>query len=241
MNATGGPFECAIRNFGQLRHSRASWALGGLVIVVQVIVAAAGGLERVPAWYETLGLSRQGFMTGKVWQPFSYGLLHGAWWHAGLNAVFLLLIGSRIEHAAGPAMLVKTVVAGVFVGGVFHLLAGSGLLVGLSGGCLALLILLITLSPQSRMFPLPVSGRSLGIGIMLAEGILALMDPALGVPWLSGMGKSLVENGQASLFKIGHACHFGGGMAGWLCGRWILRPRVTLDRLRRDRARREAD
>jgi hypothetical protein len=39
---------------------------------------------------------------------------------------------------------------------------------------------------------------------------------------------------------MGHACHFGGGMAGWLFGRWLLRPRISLERLRRDRERREA-
>jgi membrane associated rhomboid family serine protease len=37
---------------------------------------------------------------------------------------------------------------------------------------------------------------------------------------------------------MGHACHFGGALAGWLYGRWMLRQRVTLEKLRRDRARR---
>ena len=31
----------------------------------------------------------------------------------------------------------------------------------------------------------------------------------------------------------------GGGLAGWWYGRWLLRPRVTLASLRRDRERRE--
>jgi membrane associated rhomboid family serine protease len=96
-----------------------------------------------------------------------------------------------------------------------------------------------TLSPQSRMLPLPVSGRSLGIGVILAELILALADPALGVPGFRQVGDWLVRNGMGHWFQMGHACHFGGGVAGWLFGRWLLRPRITLERLRRDRERRE--
>jgi membrane associated rhomboid family serine protease len=240
MRTNGGPLDNAGRNLAQLRHSPASWTLFGLVMAIHGLVAMAGEVF-VDGLYGNLGLSREGFLSGKAWQLFSYGLLHGGWWHAGLNALFVLLIGSRIEHATGPGMLVKTVVAGVLGGGALHLLLGSGLLVGLSGGCLAILLLLVTLSPQSRMMPLQVSGRNLGIGILLAELILALIDPALGIPWMSGLGDKLVQNGLGAWFQMGHACHVGGGLAGWLCGCWILRPRVTLERLRRDRARREAE
>jgi membrane associated rhomboid family serine protease len=116
---------------------------------------------------------------------------------------------------------------------------GDGLLVGCSGGCMALLLLLATLSPQSRMLPLPVSARSLGLGVMAAALVLALALPKLGVPGLSTIGRTLAAHGMAGWFEIGHACHFGGGLAGWLIGRWILRPRVSLARLRRERARRE--
>jgi membrane associated rhomboid family serine protease len=54
------------------------------------------------------------------------------------------------------------------------------------------------------------------------------------------LGEMLEGNGMASLFQIGHACHLGGGLAGWMLGRWILRPRITKKRLRRDRERQEA-
>ena len=67
-----------------------------------------------------------------------------------------------------------------------------------------------------------------------------LLDPRLQIPGLSGLGRELVEHGFGSWFQLGHACHFGGGVAGWLLGRWLLRPRTTLKRLRRDRERREA-
>jgi len=193
----------------------------------------------------TFGLSREGVLSGKIWQIFTYGFLHGGWWHAGLNALFVLLVGSRIEHMAGRAVLVKAVMLGVLGGGIGHLMLAPGgehapLLVGLSGGCIGLLLLLTTLSPQSRMMPLPVSGKSLGLGILFAELFLALVDPGLRLPGFEIFGKFLVSHGMGSWFELGHACHFGGGIGGWLLGRWLLRPRITLERLRRDRERREA-
>lgn len=240
MHASGGSFSNAARNLGQIARSPVSLAFFAVVMLVQMFVSAKGGPDFVSAWYENLGLSRGGFLSGKVWQVLSYGLLHGGWWHAGLNALFVLLVGSRIEHMAGRPAMARVIVLGILGGGVAHLVLGAGLLVGMSGGCVALLLCLTTLSPQSRMFPLPVSGRSLGLGILIAELILALIDPAVKLPGLSLIGRWMVDHGMESCFRMGHACHFGGGMAGWACGRWILRPRVTLDRLRRDRARREA-
>ena len=159
--------------------------------------------------------------------------------------VVLLLIGARIENMTDCATLMRAIIFGIVGGALGHLAlapgaAGSPLLVGLSGGCLGLLILLTTLSPQSRMMPIPVSGKSLGLGILAAELTLALCNPALGTPGFSTMGKWMVNHGMGGWFDMGHACHFGGGMAGWLFGRWLLRPRVSLGRLRRDRERREA-
>jgi len=240
MHASGGPFSNAARNLGQIASSPVSLAFFAVVLLVQCVVSARGGPEFVGSWYENLGLSRGGFLSGKIWQVLSYGLLHGGWWHAGLNALFVLMIGSRIEHIAGRLAMARVTVLGILGGGVAHLILGAGLLVGMSGGCVALLLCLTTLSPQSRMFPLPVSGRSLGLGILIAELMLALIDPAAKLPGFAWMGQGLVDQGMGSCFLMGHACHFGGGVAGWACGRWILRPRVTLDRLRRDRARREA-
>lgn len=206
-----------------------------------MIVSLRGGPDACVPFFLNLGLSREGFLSGKIWQIGSYGFLHGGWVHVGLNALFLFVIGSRVEHMAGRAAMMGALFAGIVGGGACHLLLGSGLLVGISGACIALLLLLTTLSPESRMFPLPVSGKSLGLGILLAALFLTLVNPSLKLPGFAGIGKFLIEQGMDSLFQLGHACHLGGGLAGWLCGRWILRPRVTLDRLRRERAQREAE
>ncbi|MDP3850252.1 MAG: rhomboid family intramembrane serine protease [Luteolibacter sp.] len=241
MDTSGSPFSNAGRHLRRILYSPASWLWVVVVMAIQIRVAARGGPEDLGWCFENFGLSRDGLRAGKIWQIGSYGLLHGAWWHAALNGLIVLVIGSRVEHMAGRPALMRTMAAGVLAGGLCHVWFGAGLLVGLSGGCLALLLLLTTLSPQSRMFPLPVSGKSLGFGILAAALILALMNPDLDLPGFSAAGRALVDQGMGSWFQIGHACHFGGGLAGWLYGRWMLRPRVTLDSLRRDRARREAE
>lgn len=240
MNASVGPFSNAARNLAQIGRSGACWTCVAVVAAVFLLVDLRSASASVNAWYETFGLSREGFFDGKLWQLATHGLLHGSWLHVGLNSLFILLIGSRIEHMTGAPVFWRTMAAGVLGGGVGHLLLGAGLLVGLSGGCMALLLLLTTLSPQSRMMPIPVSARSLGLGVMIAETILTLIHPALGLPGLAAIGQALTDAGFGSWFQLGHACHVGGGLAGWLVGRWILRPRVSLESLRRERARREA-
>ena len=229
-----------MRTASSLRRAPASLALSALILVIHLLAVTAGGADLPAAWYETCGLSRAGLLAGQLWQLLSYGLLHGSWWHVGLNAVFVLAVGSRIEAIIGSLAMVGTTLAGVLGGGLLHLLLGRGLLVGVSGGGVALLLLLTTLSPQSRMFPLPVSAKSLGLGIMTAELLLAVGDPALGWPVISAPARWLAGHGITGWHHVGHACHFGGGLAGWLYGCWLLRARVTLEQLRRDRARRES-
>lgn len=248
MTSTGARLSNAARNLRQIGNSPVSWAIVGVILAIQLVVMLAGGQDVQPArtWFEFLGLNRHGILSGKVWQIATYGVLHGAWWHAGINAILVLLVGSRIEHMAGRGVLVKAALLGVVLGGIFQTMVGPGgqnapILIGFSGGFTALLLLLTTLSPQSRMMPLPVSGKSLGLGILASALILSLADPVAGIPGFSRFGIWLVGHGFEDLFVMGHACHFGGGLAGWLFGRWLLRPRISLQSLRRDRERREAN
>jgi membrane associated rhomboid family serine protease len=247
MKATAGYHSTVVSHLRQMVHARASWMVVGVLLGIHMAVTVLGGLDLRAARpiYEGMGLNLEGILAGKWWQILSYGLLHGSWWHVALNAVFVLLVGSRIEHMVGWRRMLTTAGLGVLGGAIGHLLLAAGgqgapLLVGFSGGCIALLLMLTTLSPQSRMMPLPISGRSLGLGVLITALILALIHPALNLPGFSVVGEMLEARGMGSWFEMGHACHFGGGMAGWLFGRWLLRPRITLDRLRADRERREA-
>ena len=238
MNASARAFPDAFLHLRRIPQARVSLGVAGLLLGIHTLVVATGGVAAHGAWFARLGLERQEFLAGEVWRLVSYAFLHGSWLHVGLNAAWVVGVGSRIESMAGHGAALRAMAAGLLCGGLFHVLLAPGVLVGFSGAAVALLLVLVTLSPDSRMFPLPLSGKSLGIGIMLAELMFALMHPALGVPGLSQLGKQMESAGD--WFHIGHACHFGGGLAGWLFGRWLLRPRVSLARLRRVRARNEA-
>ena len=248
MKSNGGLFANLADRFRQVVRSPACWGFVVLTGMIHCCVERMGGPGQMPmsALYLKFGLSREGFLEGNVWSLLTYGLLHGSWWHWAMNALFVVFVGSRIEHVAGAAVMATAVLLGVIGGGICHLLLAPGngsahVLVGLSGGCLALLLLITTLSPESRMMPLPISGRSLGLGLIFASLLLTFANVALGKHEFSEWGKFLIRHGLGDLLKMGHACHLGGALAGWLYGRWLLRPRITLKRLRAERSRREAD
>ena len=241
MNPGGDLTEALAR---PLRSARLSYAVAGAILGLWAAVEATGGPDAASGAYRMFGLSREGFFSGDLWELLTYALLHGSWLHVLTNALLLVMLGGRIERILGWRPALKILTGGVALGGVFHLLlapdgAGSEILVGASGGVMAWLLALTTLSPESRMWPLPVSGRNVGLGLLIGSGLLALCHPALGIPGLSALGRWATNAGLASLVGVGHACHLGGGIAGWLAGRWILRPRLTKADLVRARARRE--
>jgi membrane associated rhomboid family serine protease len=233
--------------FGQagskLKGATGAWLVALLLLVAHGLVEWQGFPVNV-RWHLAFGLNREVFW-GEPWRVGTYAFLHGNWLHVLLNAAAVVLFGAGVQHVVGLKGFLKVTLVGILGGAFGHLALSAGgpdasLLVGFSAACVGLLIFTTTLSPESRMWPIPVSGRSLGLGILVAEFLLALMDPRLGIPGMELLGRGLVEAGMGSWFLIGHACHFGGGLAGWLMARWLLRGRVTLDRLRRERARREA-
>jgi len=235
--------QMVAEGLSKVARARVVLGLVGLLVAVHGLAVWAGFPDD-GGWHLALGLSRETVAAGP-WRCFTYAWLHGGWPHLALNAVFLLLIGAGVERVCGRMGLLRITLAGVLGGAVGHLLLGGTgeglpLLVGFSGACMALLLHTTTVSPDSTMWPVPLSGRSVGCGILLAEGLLALLNPQLGLPVLAAAGGWLERMGLGSWFTVGHACHLGGGVAGWLMARWQLRNRVTLERLRLERARREA-
>lgn len=222
--------------------------LVGVMVVVFAIIARAGGVAEFPWPFENLGVSWDGVSNGRVWQLFTYGLLHGNWLHLWMNVLMLWLVGGRVAHILGWRKWTEIVLLGVLAGGLLHGLTGAVLvasgheesyLVGVSGACFGLLVALTTLSPESRMWPIPVSGKNLGLGLIVAELCLWLMQPELGLPGFSQMGGVMVGVGGAGLFKISHACHFGGAVSGWWCARALLVSPPSLEDLQKERATRE--
>ena len=224
-----------------------------VLLVVHAVVVIRGGATALVAggFYESVGLSRPGVLAGKGWQFLTYLFFHGSWPHVLLNCMVIYLIGGRVLHILGARAFTRIFFGGALGGGLLHVLLspvyplGEGVtplhppLVGASGGMMALLMALVSLSPDSRMWPLMVSGKNLGRGLMFATLILFLLTPGLKIPVLGAVGEWLAfSSGMAPLFKASHICHLGGGVIGMLYAHRLLRP-VSLKDLQRDRKRRE--
>ena len=224
-----------------------------VLLAVHVAVVVGGGETALVAggFYESVGLSRPGVLAGKGWQFLTYPFFHGNWPHLLLNWMVIYMIGGRVLHILGARAFTRIFFGGAVGGGLLHVLLfpsyplGEAItpphlpLVGASGGMMALLIVLVSLSPDSRMWPLMVSGRNLGRGLMFSTLILFLLTPGLKIPILKAAGEWLAgSGGMAPLFQASHICHFGGGLVGMLYAHRLLRP-VSLKHLQRDRKRRE--
>lgn len=211
-----------------LRGAKLCWLLVFAICVVYggMCFASDASLDWI---FATFGLSREGLLRGQVWQLVSHAFLHGNILHLAINALGLLLIGSRVERIGGTAAVAKVLLAGVLLGGLVQVIAAPAphrdfQLVGISGGFTALLLWLTTVSPESRMMPLPISAKNLGRGIILAEGAFLIAS------WVMP---------QMGTVVVAHGCHFGGAIAGWWMGRRMFRPMVSLEDLRKERAQRE--
>lgn len=229
-----------------LVQARAAIALAAALILVHAVIVATGGPNANAESYLKLGLRRDSLLGGGIWQVWTYALLHGSGGHLAANVAGLILLGAKVEFILGARRMLRVVFFGILGGAAMHMALSPGgpderILVGMSAAVVALLLFITTISPESRMWPLPVRARFLGAGILIAEALLALMDPALGLPGFARIGRLVTAAGGASWFDIAHACHFGGGIAGWLCARWTLRQRITLASLRRARRRAGTD
>lgn len=236
------------RNLGQLWRSPASWTLIAVLLVFQATPeigsllspGEASGYSKLGQIQQTLGLNKDHFLAGDFWQLATYFLIHGDWPHLLLNAAAILLLGSKLEHIIAKSSFAFLCLYAPIAGGLMFLLlnGSSQTLVGSSPICFALLLFLTTLSPDSRFLPVFLSGRSLGVLVILANLILALLNPALPTGPLAELGSRLSLSFE-NLFKVSHACHLGGSLTGWLYGTYLLRPRVSLARLRRARDKAE--
>src|SRR4051794_4544129 len=105
MNRISVRMEGVGRSFRQLLRSRAPWGVVAMLLLVQLIVAFAGGYEHRPQWFEIFGLYREGIFLGRLWQPLTYALLHGNWLHVVVNSLCLLMLGAKLEHALGARIV----------------------------------------------------------------------------------------------------------------------------------------
>jgi len=255
MGSTAGRFR---RGFRQLRNSPATWMLVRILLIVQA-VPVIWDLVRPPGKFtqgklETaqtlLGLRKDLFLSGDYWQFFTHAFIHANWPHLLVNAACIVMLGSKLEHFIAKRSFWILTFLSVLAGGALFLLLTSyapiepggpapQTLVGSSAICFAFLVFLTTVSPESKFLPLFLSGKSIGIAIILANLSLALLNPDLPTGPLARFGKQLSENDFEDLFRVSHACHLGGSLVGFFYGKWLLRPRVTLESLRKAREKKE--
>lgn len=242
------------RAFRQLRAAKSTWLLVRILLLVQAIpslwnIFNPDGPDRVSQLQYLLGLNPHNAVSGQYWQFLSYCFIHGNWSHLLLNAAAILLLGSKLEHYIAKRSFWILAALSTFVGaGLFSacelllpLTAGlaSPTLVGSSAICFAFLLFLTTLSPESKFLPFFMSGRSIGICIIILNLFLTALNPNLPSGPLAEWGAYLSLNYSPDLFKVSHACHLGGSLVGFFYGKWLLRPRINLVRLRRAREKQE--
>ena len=184
------------------------WPLFVLLAVATLLAIWTNG----PGWpwrdglFLEYGLSRGALADGRWWTWLTHALLHGSWWHALFNLISLWFVGRHLCDHHGPAFFLAVLGAGTLGGGLAQLVVlGDGLLIGISGGIMAMLVCAAFLWDEHRIgFGLgpvrlgEVKGKYLGWGVLLTAIVFVLISP-----WLP-------EGGIA----IGHACHAGAAICG---------------------------
>ncbi len=212
-----------------------------LMVLMHLFIVLTGGINAHESIYnQWMGLRSESLLEGKIWQLVSYSFLHGNWVHLMSNVAMIWLIGGRLmtilsQKKVALCLLLGSVLGGLFFVG-FDLWNGQGaLLVGSSGSAFALFILMACLSPNAKMIPIPVRAKNMAIGILIASLILCLAHPGLNLPVFRSITELLEQSQMSSVFKVAHACHLGGGLAGlWLSSR-IMGKMISLEDLQRSR------
>lgn len=242
------------RGLRQLREANATWLLVRILLLVQLVPVIwdllAPGAGKLPLAQHFLGLTENAFLSGSLWQPFTYAFIHANWLHLLANLACILLLGPKLEHIVPRRTFWLLCLFSALAGAALFMLFTPAIppgpdplpptLVGASAICFGFLVLLTTLSPDSKFLPFFLSGKSIGIAIILANLALTLLNPDLPTGPLARWGRQLVDSGLHGLFQVSHACHLGGALAGYICGKYLLRPRVNLVSLKRAREKREA-
>jgi membrane associated rhomboid family serine protease len=159
-----------------------------------------------------------------VWQWLTYALLHNEFWHLLGNCLILWWTGAIVEREHGPRALLAVLASGTLFGALAWALTGlggdrSGLLVGISAGVYALMLvaLLDKLDHQITLLlffflPVTLKVRWLLIAITLFT--------VLGWAFAELPGRHAWPQWHAAWNdSIAHSAHLGGLVLGWLAYR----------------------
>lgn len=199
------------------------WPLYGVLgaCVLVVFLTLGPGWPARDSLYLYWGLSRESLSDGRWWTFLTHALMHGNWWHALFNLASLWVLGRHLCDCHGPWVFATVLGAGTVAGGIGQLLlAPVGILVGISGGVMAMITAAGFLWGD-RMVGFGfgtwrfgrVKGSHLGWGILAAAWLFVLASPFF------------PESGVA----IGHACHAAAALAGAVIA-WVARASAPFSR-----------
>jgi membrane associated rhomboid family serine protease len=206
-----------MRNLRPAREpiSVTAWVVGTLVafFILNLIQESAGA--------DLLGWAMLRESSPMAWQWLTHGLLHDGFWHLLGNGLILWWTGAIVEREHGPRALLA---AGTLFGAFAWALTGlggdrSGLLVGISSGVYALMLvaLLDKLDHQITLLlffflPVTLKVRWLLIAITLFT--------VLGWAFAELPGRHAWPQWHAAWDdSIAHSAHLGGLVLGWLAYR----------------------
>ena len=195
-----------------------AWVVGTLVafFILNLIQESAGA--------DLLGWAILRESSPMAWQWLTHGLLHDGFWHLLGNGLILWWTGAIVEREHGPRALLTILAAGTLFGALAWALTGlggdrSGLLVGISAGVYALMLvaLLDKLDHQITLLlffflPVTLKVRWLLIAITLFT--------VLGWAFAELPGRHAWPQWHAAWDdSIAHSAHLGGLVLGWLAYR----------------------
>jgi membrane associated rhomboid family serine protease len=195
-----------------------AWVVGVLVafFILTLIQESAGA--------NFLGWAMLRESAPLVWQWLTYALLHNEFWHLLGNCLILWWTGAIVEREHGPRALLAVLASGTLFGALVWALTGlggdrSGLLVGISAGVYALMLvaLLDKLDHQITLLlffflPVTLKVRWLLVAITLFT--------VLGWAFAELPGRHAWPQWHAAWNdSIAHSAHLGGLVLGWLAYR----------------------
>lgn len=142
----------------------------------------------------------------QYWQLFTYAFLHGSIWHLAMNMLAIGVFGPMLERRWGELRFLLTYLLSVVVAAMTQIAvsgwagAGSGPVIGASGGVFGLLLAFALYYPNRSvtLFFLPqlaIPARRFVLGYALIELYLGVTQTTAGVA---------------------HFAHLGGLFGGWL-------------------------
>lgn len=76
-----------------------------------------------PSLSDALALQAGRMRNGAFWQPLSYALVHGPWWHVAINLFVLSVTGCTVERAIGSLRMAALILLAIPAGAVGFLLS----------------------------------------------------------------------------------------------------------------------